>query len=166
MSLSLLFFVVVGGLTWIALLRGVDIPSLFLGAVVIVTGWVIAERIKSPDAPGGRRQPVRAVAALTGYLFVRVLPSIVRGSWVVVRHTLSRRLHHKPALLPIRLPGISQEALFLLSFATGLSPDRQVAFIDEDNDTIYVDVLDAPEPDAVRREIAEDFRHYLEKIFP
>jgi multisubunit Na+/H+ antiporter MnhE subunit len=166
MSLSLLFFIVVGGLTWVALLRSVDIPSLFLGAVVIVTGWVIARRIKGPGATRARRQSVRAVAGVTGYLLVRVLPSIVRGTWVVVKHTLSRRLRHNPALLPVRLPGISQEALFLLSFATGLSPDRQVAFIDEDHDTIYVDVLDAPEPDVVQREVEEDFRHYLEKIFP
>lgn len=165
MSFSALFFLFVGGLVWIALLRSLGAVDVILGFLVIATGWRISLRVAGFTKKETTRRSIKALVLTISYLLCEVLPSIIGGSIDVVLCALGTRRFF-PALFSVHLPGASRDAIFFLSFGISLSPDLQVAIIDEEKKILYVHALNAPRPEDLQQEIRRQFERYLKEALP
>lgn len=163
---SLVFFLLVGGTVWLALVRSVGAVDFLLGIITIISGWIISRRLAGPRIGDTPYKSGRAVLLTIEYLIIRVVPSVVRGTWEVIRYILSGKSRFIPALFPVELPGASPEALFLLSFGITLSPNRQVALVDEEKKIIYIHALHAPNQKALQTEVEEEFERYVKRALP
>lgn len=87
-----------------------------------------------------------------GLLFLREL---LLSAIVVVRATLSPRLEVRPGIVAVPLRLRSAAGIKLLADMVTLTPGTTALHVSRDRSTLFVHAMDAADPDAVRRSIAE-----------
>lgn len=108
--------------------------------------------------------PRRAAAAVP--LAVAVLRQVLAGSWQVARVVLSRRGPMQPGLIVVTLEEAEPNGLDVCALLLTLSPGSLAVDVDPDKRTIHLHVLDATDPDAVRREFTRFYRVHQRAVFP
>ncbi|MBY0333442.1 MAG: Na+/H+ antiporter subunit E [Acetobacteraceae bacterium] len=73
----------------------------------------------------------------------------------VMRATLSRRIEVRPGIVAVPLRLRSAAGVTLLADMVTLTPGTTALHVSRDRRTLYVHAMDAADPDAVRRSIAE-----------
>ena len=99
-------------------------------------------------------------------LAAAVMGEIVRGTWQVALVVVGRRPLHSPGIvcIPIgeRTPsGVAASALMLT-----LAPGEFLVDVDWEGGSMLVHVLDASDPDAVRRHHDRFYERYQRMVFP
>ncbi len=116
---------------------------------------------------GGRPEP------LPGFLkrFVAFFPfawavfrDVARGSWEVALVTLHLRPLESPGLVRVPVGERTPVGVAVSALVTTLSPG---AFLVEANDEfMLIHVIDASDPDAVRKDREDLYQRYQRKVFP
>ncbi len=95
----------------------------------------------------------RAVVRLVGFFLWELCLSNLR----VARDVLRLRPQYRPAILAVPMEARTDLEITLLAILLILTPGTLVLEVDETERLLFVHVLDAPDPEAFRREIREGF---------
>lgn len=98
---------------------------------------------------------------LLGFVFINEL---VRSSIAVARQVLGNSSDLKPAILAVPLDLRSSAGVTTLANCVSLTPGTTSLHVSEDLNTLYVHVLDAPDPKAVVEGIKDTFETRLKEI--
>ena len=107
----------------------------------------VAVRPRGPRRAAGRPEPLsfRAAAAVIASTALE----IVRGSWRTAGFCL--RDHGRSGFVEIPRGGRSRRNVALWGVLTGEAPDEVPVDVDEERDVLIVHLIDASDPDEVRR---------------
>ncbi|THV20976.1 Na+/H+ antiporter subunit E [Peteryoungia ipomoeae] len=96
-----------------------------------------------------------------GLVFINEL---FRSSMAVARQVLGDSSQLKPAILAVPLDLHSRAGVTTLANCVSLTPGTTSLHVSEDLSTLYVHVLDAPQPDAVVESIKSTFETRIKEI--
>jgi multicomponent Na+:H+ antiporter subunit E len=99
--------------------------------------------------------------AILSAVFVREL---VLSSVAVARQVLGDSSALRPAIIAVPLDLRSKAGITTLANCVSLTPGTTSLHVSEDLDTLYVHVLDAPNPDAVVKNIKNTFETRIKEI--
>lgn len=100
-------------------------------------------------------------SAVLGAVFLREL---VVSSFTVARQVLGSRSALQPAILAIPVNLRSRAGVTTLANCVSLTPGTTSLHVSEDLSTLYVHVLNAPDPEAVKDSIKETFEKRIKEI--
>jgi multisubunit Na+/H+ antiporter MnhE subunit len=139
-------------------------PGDVLIGVLLAAGIVAAQRFvhrsDRPPAHGSAAGRLAGVPALVGGTVV----DMARSSWQVAGCCLRGRLP-APGLVTIPI-GPRADSAAAWAIRVGLSPDTIVVEADEERGELVLHVLDARNPDAVRREQLDSYERRQRRVFP
>lgn len=136
---------------------GLVLSALIVGSAIALTGR------PRPERPPGTSAVRRLVGlpALIGFTLV----DMSRGSWQVAACCLGLRpIAPGTVIVPIR-PNSSSSAT-AWAIRVGLAPDSVVVDVDDQGGELLLHVLDARDPDAVRRAQLDSYRRAQRRVFP
>jgi multisubunit Na+/H+ antiporter MnhE subunit len=139
-------------------------PGDVLVGGLLAAGIVAAGRaVRRPDRPPAETSLARRLAGVPA-LLGGTLVDMVRASWQVGRCCLRGRLP-APGLVSVPIgPRAGSAAAWAVR--VGLSPDTIVVEADEERGELLLHVLDARNPDAVRREQLDSYERRQRRVFP
>lgn len=143
-----LFCAVIGDFGWQNLIVG--------GAISSVLVWMFRKQvIPSPPPPMGLALHLLLyVPVLAYYLFIDIL----RGTYQVITTTLGIRPLEHPGIVRIPLETHSPYGVGPVGFFITLSPGSFLVDVDWENKIMLVHVLDASDPEGVRRDAEKYYR--------
>ncbi len=89
------------------------------------------------------------------WLALLFLRELLLSAYAVIRATLSPRLEVRPGIVAVPLRLRSAAGVTLLADMVTLTPGTTSLHVSDDQRTLYVHAMDAADPEAVRRAIAE-----------
>lgn len=92
------------------------------------------------------------------------ISELIRSSIAVARQVLGDSSQLKPAILAVPLDLRSRTGVTALANCVSLTPGTTSLHVSEDLSTLYVHVLDAPQPDAVVDGIKNTFETRIKEI--
>jgi multicomponent Na+:H+ antiporter subunit E len=152
-------------LIYLLVLASIDPWDAFLGAL-LGTVLLVATR---DFVFGGRLTPIPDLARriLTFLPFAAaIVGDILRGTWRVTLVVLHLRPLRHPGIVAIPIGERTPLGVAVFALVTGLSPGTFLVDVDEADRTMLVHVLDASNPDAVRKEYEAFHRRYQRHVFP
>lgn len=142
------FCMMVGDFGWQNLLVG----SVLTGALMHIFRAQIAPR---PLPPVGLSMHILLYSpVLLYYLFVDIL----KGTWQVVKVTLGIEPLRRPGIIKYPIPTKSPYGAGPVGYFITLSPGSFLVDIDWEENVLLVHVLDASDPDALRRDAEKYYR--------
>lgn len=145
---TFVFGAVIGDFGWQNILIG--------GSITLVLMYIFRREITpTPPPPAGLSLHLLIYApVLLYYLFVDILV----GTWMVVTTTLGIRPLKHPGIVRIPIRTVSPYSVGPVGFFITLSPGSFLVDVDWENRVMLVHVLDASDPDAVRRDADKYYR--------
>jgi len=139
-------------------------PGDVLVGTVLAVGIVAAGyRVRPSDPPPAGTTPLRRLIGIPA-LVGRTVVDMARASWQVALCCLRGRLP-APGLVSIPIgPHAGSAAAW--GVRVGLSPDTIVVEVDERRGELLLHVLNARDPDAVRREQLDSYERRQRRVFP
>ncbi|KUH65502.1 sodium:proton antiporter [Mycolicibacterium novocastrense] len=134
-----------------------------LATLVVLAGSAMRKQGWQPDRPAGTT-PWRRMAGIPALIGVTVL-DMCRASWTVSRHCLGLRPMAPGQVTMAIRPG-SPASATAWAIRVGLSPDTVVVDVDDEKGTLVLHVLDARDPDAIRREQTVSYERAQRRVFP
>ncbi len=165
-SLSLLFWLALGSLTWFSLVGKFDVQSLLLGIIVILSAWGLGEFLSQLRTKTKWGVLTVSLKSLFGYLFKVVIPGFLQGAFFVARASLGRGPKLNPMLIAVAPPGATKEALLLLAIGISMSPDQQVVAVDDDRGILYVHVMHGQDMESARKTFLEHYHDFVKEAVP
>jgi len=95
-----------------------------------------------------------------------VIWDITVGTWEVALVTLHIRPLHHPGIVVVPVGERSPVGVATTALVMTLSPGEFLVDVDREHDAILMHVLDASDPDAVRRKHEEFYQRYQKRVFP
>ncbi|KUI45293.1 sodium:proton antiporter [Mycobacterium sp. IS-1590] len=152
---------------YLMVLSSVEPADILIGALlatlIVLAGTVMRKRTRHPDRPAGTT-PWRRMAGVPALIGVTVL-DMCRASWTVSRHCLGLQ-PMSPGLVTMAIRPGSPASATAWAIRVGLSPDTVVVDVDDEEGTLVLHVLDARDPDAIRREQMRSYEHAQRRVFP
>lgn len=133
---------------------------LVAGAVLFATRRVTVVR----SAPAGTALAVRALGFLPFALAVG--REIAAGTWQVALVVLGLRKLDCPGIVAVPVGERSPSGIVATALAVTLSPGDVFVDLDSERGVMLFHVLDASDPDAVRRRYEDFYRRYQRSVFP
>jgi multisubunit Na+/H+ antiporter MnhE subunit len=165
MNLSLVYWLLLGSVTWFSLTGKADTKALALGLPVLLSAWALSEHLSDVRTRVPREKILSALKSFWAYLVLVVVPAVVQGSLFIARCSFGTK-QLEPALLALAPPGASPESLILMAVGISMSPDQQVVAIDDRRLILYVHFMHAPDPEVLRQSLLEQHRRYIRKATP
>lgn len=130
-------------------------PSL----VVFLVGWAVGFALLALFSPVLRSGAyVRRTLGLGRFLAV-FGRAFVTSSWQLLMLVLMRRVRDlHPRLITYDVRGLTMLEILLLSHSISLTPGTTTVDVSPDRNHLVLHVLDAPEPETVRRDIDQTLR--------
>lgn len=158
----------VGALTavYLIVLSSVAPADILVGALLatlVVLAGSAMRRDWHPDRPAGTT-PWRRIAGLPALVGVTVL-DMCRASWTVSAHCLGLR-PMAPGQVEMSIRPGSPASAAAWAIRVGLSPDTVVVDVDDEKGTLVLHVLDARDPDAIRRQQTVSYERAQRRVFP
>lgn len=100
------------------------------------------------------------------WLALLFLRELLLSAIAVIRATLSPRIEVRPGIVAVPLRLRSAAGVTLLADMVTLTPGTTALHVSEDRRTLYVHAMDAADPDAVRRSIAERLEAPTMRVLP
>lgn len=135
--------------------------GLALSALIVAVGWRVDLPERQVRPPG--TSPGRRLAGVPG-LIGGTLLDMGRGAWTVAGYCLGRSPAPGLVTIPIR-PDIPSSAT-AWAVRVGLAPDSVVVAVDDERGELLLHVMDASDPDAVRRVQQRSYQRYQRRVFP
>ncbi|OBK20081.1 Na+/H+ antiporter subunit E [Mycobacterium asiaticum] len=137
--------------------------GLVLASLIVGLGGAIGGRDARPGRPPGT-SVLRRLAGLPGLIFFTAV-DMGRGSWHVAQYCLGLR-PMTPGLVTVPIEPNMPTSATAWAIRVGLSPDSVVVDVDDKTGELLLHVLDARDPDAVRRAQAASYRRAQRSVFP
>lgn len=137
--------------------------GLLLSALIVGFGAAVGRDDPRPPRPPGTTALGRLVGVPALIFFTLI--DMCRGSWQVAGCCLGLRpLAPGVVRVPIR-PNVPNSAT-VWGIRVGLAPDSVVVDVDDQKGEMLLHVLDARDPDAVRRAQAHAYQRAQRRVFP
>jgi multisubunit Na+/H+ antiporter MnhE subunit len=146
----------------LASLRPLDLATGLLVAAALLAG---ARRFVFAPEPEPVRGVLRRIAALPRF-FAGVVAEVTRGTIEVALVVLGRRTLDCPGIVAIPIEERTPMGVAVAALAYTLSPGDVLIDVDEDEHLMLVHVLDASDPDAVRRRHRDFYERWQRRAFP
>jgi len=125
-----------------------------LGAVVL---WLIREQIGTRGYLGRSLRIVNLI-----FLFIyELIMSAVKVAWIVVQP----RMPLSPGIIAYPLRVNRDFEITLLANLITLTPGTLSVDVSDDRQTLYIHAVDVPDPDQLKRDIAEGFERKILEAF-
>lgn len=95
-----------------------------------------------------------------------VVVEITRGTWDVARMVVDRKRLRRPGIVAIPIGDRSRTGVAATALAVTLSPGEVFVEADWERGVMFFHVIDAGDPDAVRRHHADFYERYQRAVFP
>ena len=148
---------------YLLVLTSVAPADILVGTVLAVVIVATGHRLRRPDPPPAGTTPLRRLAGIPA-LVGGTLVDMARASWQVALCCLRGRLPG-PGLVSVPI-GPDPASAAAWGVRVGLSPDTIVVEVDEQRGELLLHVLDARDPDAVRREQLATYERRQRRVFP
>lgn len=152
-ALSLALF-----LLWAALNNAVSAGQLLLGLLLALA----LPHIVSPFWPDALRIERPGLALRFG---MRIVWDILRANWVVARLVVGPTAALHPAFVEVPLELRDPFAATLLGSVVSLTPGTVSIDVDRERWVLHVHALDAPDPEALVRQIKQHYEQPIREIF-
>lgn len=142
------FCLIVGDFTWQNLVLGLALAGVLMR--------IFREQVSpQPLPPNGLSfHIVVYIPVLVYYLFIDIL----KGTWQVMRVTLGLEPLRRPGIIKYPIPTKSQHGIGPVGYFITLSPGSFLVDVDLEENVLLVHVLDASDPDALRRDADKYYR--------
>lgn len=163
-------------------------PVRALAVVLLIAVYLLALASLHPlDVAGGTVIALAVALGLRGFLFpgngarpprllrriarfpifaVAVAWEITAGTWQVAMITLGLRSLVKPGIVAIPIGERSPTGIAATTLAITLSPGEVFVDLDRSRGELYVHVLDARDPEAIRERYERFYDRYQRGVFP
>lgn len=160
-ALALLLLVAVYALT----LASAHPLDLLAGVAVAVALLVALRRFlfagEPPRAPGlGRR--------VLGFprLAAAIAWEVARGTWLVALVVIGKEPHARPGIVSVPVGERTRAGVAVTALAVTLSPGEVFVDVDWERGVMLLHLLDASDPEAVRRHHAAFYERHQRSVFP
>lgn len=142
------FCLVIGDFGW---------QNLLLGTAIVSPMMYVFRRqiVPTPLPPAGQ---ALHVLMYTPVLFWYLVIDILKGTWQVTMITLGFHELRRPGIVKVSFDGYSSYAVGPIGFFVTLSPGSFLVDVDWEEQVMLIHVLDASDPDAIRRDAARYLR--------
>lgn len=158
-----------GGLLRIALLTGIYAVALgSTEAADLATGAVLGTGVLAVTGQlrgSGERGLVGRLVAFPGWALV-VAREVTTGTWQVAVVSLGLRRPPRAGIVAIPIGERTPEGVAVSALAATLSPGELLIDVDWDERLLFLHVMDASDPDAVRRRHQEIYDRHQRRVFP
>ena len=155
---------VTGGV-YVAILGSTDPVDLAIGVAVAAVVLVVARHaIFDPDPPEFPPLWRRAVALVPWLL--AIARDVLRGVFQVARASLHRRHPPRAGVIAVPIGDRSTAGIAASALTATLSPGEVLVDVDLDKGVMYLHVLDASDPDAVRASHQDIYERHQRKVVP
>jgi multicomponent Na+:H+ antiporter subunit E len=132
-----------------------------LGALLLV---LLGRRLRlSPAGPG---PPLGERLLWTGPLVAAVLADVVQGTWDVALRVLHLRPLSQPGVVRVPIGARSPRGVAVSALATTLSPGTVLLDVDWERGDLLLHVIDASDPDGLRRRLQRFYDRYQRRVVP
>lgn len=135
--------------------------GVLLGAGLV---WGLGGFLFGEGGAPARELPRRAIRFVPFAL--AVLWDITKGTWDVALVVIHLRPLEQPGIVALPLGSRSRAGVFVTALVATLSPGEFLVDIDWEREVMFLHVLDARDPDAVRAHHEHFYRRWQEPVFP
>jgi len=139
--------------------------DLLFGAGLSAVLVLASRRFVFGDGPGGETSFLRRAVFFWPFAFA-VFREIVAGTWEVTLVTLHLRSLERPGIVEVPIGVRTPAGVAVWSVVAGLPPGSFFVDVDREKGVVLLHVIDAGDPEAVRRREEEFYRRYQRKVFP
>lgn len=144
---------------WLLLLNDFSVGALVLGLLLGLLIPYFTHRFW-PDAP-----PLRRPLKILAYGLVVLWDIVVANVQVALLVLFRSNEEMKPAFISIPLEIRSPEAIAVLAGTITMTPGTVSSDVSSDQKSLLVHCLDAPDPEAILRDIKDRYEARLKEIF-
>lgn len=105
------------------------------------------------------------VLAFWPFVFI-VLRDTIVGTWQVTRATLGRRTVEKSGIVSVPIGDRTPSGVAVSALVSTISPGALLIDVDWERGVMLIHVMDASDPEEVRRSHEDFYRRYQRKVFP
>jgi len=113
----------------------------------------------------GAGELARRVVAFVPFAAV-ILWDITRGTWQVALVVLWVRPLERPGIVAVPIGRRTRNGVAVAALVATLSPGEFLVDVDWERELMYLHVLDATDPDAVRERHEDFYRRWQKPVFP
>ena len=139
--------------------------DLLLGAVLSSALVFASGRFVFGDGPGVEPSLLRRAVAFWPFALA-VFREILAGTWEVTLVTLHLRPLRRPGIVEVPIGERTPAGVATWAVVAGLPPGSFFVDVDRERGVVLLHVIDAGDPEAVRRKEEEFYRRYQRKVFP
>lgn len=139
--------------------------DLLIGAAVSGALYFAARGYLFGDEPEGEVNLLGRVVAFVPFA-VAVARDVAVGTWEVALVTLHLRPLRKPGIVAIPIGERSPLGISVTALVMTLSPGEFLVEVDWDRKAMLMHVIDATDPEDIRRSHEEFYERYQKKVFP
>lgn len=148
---------------WLLVLSSADPLDVALGAVLAVA--VLAVPRPGPRWSSGDARPLRRALAFPR-LATAIAWDVLSGTWDVALRVVGLRALERPGLVEVPLEERTDVGVAVSALATTLSPGSVLVEVDEERRVMVLHVIDASDPEAVRRSHRRFYEAAQRGVFP
>lgn len=141
-------------------------PWDLLAGLLISTALLVATRGLKLGGGTGEAPPLGGRLVRFPVLCLAVGREIVVGTWQVALVVTRLRPLREPGIVAVPIGERSPSGVAVSALAVTLSPGEVFVDVDEQRQVMLLHVLDASDPDAVRRRLDDFYRRYQRRVFP
>lgn len=90
---------------------------------------------------------------------------VVLSSFLVAYDILTPRLYSRPGIIAVSLRRLTDRQILVLTNLVTMTPGTLSLDLSEDRSTLYIHHMHVPDPEALRRQIEEDYVQRVREIF-
>lgn len=139
--------------------------DLLIGAVISGALYFATRGYLFGDEPDVKGDLIGRVVAFVPFA-VAVARDVAVGTWEVALVTLHLRPLHNSGIVAIPIGERSPVGISVTALVMTLSPGEFLVEVDWDRKVMLMHVIDATDPEGIRRSHEEFYRRYQKKVFP
>jgi multicomponent Na+:H+ antiporter subunit E len=160
------FALVLVAATYVLMLASTDPVDLATGVVVAAVLLLAFRRFVFPGVPmPAGPSLLRRAVAFPAFAFA-VLRDITLGTWDVALIVLHLRPLRQPGIVAVPFGERTERGAMIGALVATLSPGELLIDVDHERRVVFLHVIDASDPDAVRRKHEHFYRRFQRNVFP
>jgi len=139
--------------------------DLLFGAALSSALVLASRRFVFGDGPAGGPSLLRRAVAFWPFALA-VFREILAGTWEVTLVTLHLRHLERPGIVEVPIADRTPAGVAVWAVVAGLPPGSFFVNVDRERGVVLLHVINAGDPEVVRRKEQEFYRRYQRKVFP
>ncbi len=127
--------------------------------------WIVFETDSDPEPVECRPSLLRRVIAFAPFCLA-VIWDVLVGTWNVTLVTLHLKPLKSPGIVAVPIGERTSTGVAVWTLVTTLSPGSFFVDIDRKQQVVFIHVIDARYPEAIREQYQDFYQRYQRKVFP